>query len=509
MYQTIVEAVLDHAKCRPAKNALIMKKETVDYKGLGNLVRKCAIILREKYHIQAGDKVMITALSRPEFLVIFLGVQYLHGVTIPLDKSWHKDTLLKMAAFIRPELIISNKTLGETDIKVAGIKDLYREIMEIREEPPEEYQLPEENQVAEILFTTGTTGTPKGAMLTYGNILSITRNNIEGVGFREDDIVLDALPLCHSLGLREARMVLFSGGTLVLQNGFSFLKELCHNMEANQCTGFVGIPAVMERLCRSLPDFEKVFGRLRYMEIGAGSLSIDMKKRLPVLLPNADIFNVWGSSETGGVIYLDVRRRQDKIAALGKAVTAAKIGIIGQDGRQILDRDINHAGRMAVCGQMTMAGYYDMPEAGRETLADGWLITKDLVYMDDEDFIYMIGRADDIINVGGEKVSPAEVENAASEFELVREAACIGVEDPEKIMGQVPVLYVAAEGKDPFPEDQLMKFLSRKLEIFKLPKQILYIREIPRNRMGKINRNELRRIWESGKEKCVLDEYCL
>ena len=506
MYQTIVEAVLDHAKYHPAKNALIIKKETVDYGGLGNLVRKCAKVLREKYHIHAGDKVMITALSRPEFLVIFLGVQYLHGVTIPLDKSWHKDTLLKMAAFIRPEMIISNKTLGETDVRQAGIKDLYREIMEIREESleeyqmQEEYQLPEENQVAEILFTTGTTGTPKGAMLTYGNILSITKNNIEGVGFREDDIVLDALPLCHSLGLREARMVLFSGGTLVLQNGFSFLKELCHNMEAYQCTGFVGIPAVMERLCRSLPDFEKFFGQLRYMEIGAGSLSYDMKKSLPALLPNTEIFNVWGSSETGGVIYLDVRRRQDKIAALGKAVTAAKIGIIGQDGRRILARGINHAGRMAVCGQMTMAGYYNMPEAGRETLADGWLFTNDLVYMDDEDFIYMIGRADDIINVGGEKVSPAEVENAASEYAFVRDAACIGVEDPERIMGQVPVLYVAAEGKGPFPEDRLMKYLSRKLEIFKLPKQILYIREIPRNRMGKIDRNELRRIWEGGKD---------
>ena len=498
MYQTIVEAILDHAKYRGARKALIMKKEMADYAGLAKLMRKSAKVLRSKYHIHTGDKVMITALSKPEFFAAFLGVQYLHGVTIPIDRSWHMDTLMKMAAFVRPELIISNRAIGEMDVQWTGLNELYREIVEADEESFEGYLIPEEEQVAEMLFTTGTTGPPKGVMLTYGNILSITRNNIEGVGFREDDVVLDALPLCHSLGLREARMVLFSGGTLVLQNGFSFLKELCHNIVVHQCTGFVCIPAVMEKLVRSLPDFEKIFSRLRYMEVGAGSLSYDLKKRLPVMLPDTDIFNVWGSSETGGVIYLDVRRRQDKIAALGKAVTAARIRIIGQDGRQIRACDINHAGRMSIYGKMNMAGYYLLPEASREALADGWLYTNDLVYMDEEDFIYMIGRADDIINVGGEKVSPFEVESAATEFASVRDAACIGVEDPGGIMGQVPVLYVETDGEEPFPEEQLMRFLSGRLENFKLPKKIMYIREIPRNRMKKIDRNEIRKLWKAG-----------
>ena len=504
MFQTIVEAVLDHAANRGTKKALIMKKEAITYAGLGKLVRKSAQILSSEYHVRAGDKVMIAGLSKPDYIVIFLGIQYLHAVTVPLDKVWHEDTLRNMAALIRPVLIISNKAVRQTDVRQVTLKDLYREIAGagITDDSDgvdggfAEYRLPDMDSVAEMLFTTGTTGAPKGVMLTCGNILSITKNNIEGVGFREDDIVLDALPLCHSLGLREARMALYAGGTLVIQNGFNFRKELCAALRENQCTGFVCIPAAMEALTRTLPDFADVFGRLRYIEIGAGSLSYGMKKRLPAMLPDTDIFNTWGSSETGGVIFLDVRRRPDKSASLGKPVSSARIGIIGRDGRQISARDIDHAGRLAIRGEMTMAGYYEMPELNRETLVDGWLCTNDLAYTDDEGFVYMAGRADDIINVGGEKVSPVEVENAATEYGPVRDAACIGVDDPEGIMGQVPVLYVVTDDADSFSGDRLMRFLAQRLEIYKLPKQILRVGEIPRNRMEKLDRKAVRKLWE-------------
>ena len=492
MYNTLVEAILSHATTIGNKPAVIMKKTVLTYRDLAEQVRKTASILKERYNISDGDRVMISGLSKPEYIVMFLGVQYLHAITVPIDKVWLEDTVLKLYDFIHPRIIISDMAIHRDDVRIVSLRGLYADVLNSNS-IEQEYVLPEMSNVAEMLFTTGTTGTPKGVMLTYRNILSITNNNIEGVGIHFDDIVLDALPLCHSLGLREARMTLFIGATLIIQNGFSFQKELRNNIEEHGCTGFVCVPATMEQLSRSVNGFSELFSHFRYMEIGAGSLSYDLKKRLPQLLPNTEIYNTWGSSETGGVIFLDVKRRQDKITSLGKPISSASIKVIDNNGVEIHATNIDNAGRLAVYGEMNMVGYFNMPDINEKTLVDDWLLTNDLVYTDEEGFVYMLGRADDIINVGGEKVSPIEIENVATEFEKVRDAACIGVHDD--IMGQVPVLYVQAD--DPFDEKDLNYFLTGALESFKLPKSIIRVTEIPRNRMKKLDRKAVRKLWEN------------
>ncbi len=491
MDQTLVEAVIDHARHIPNKYAVILKKNKVTYFELEKLMKNAASILNEEYGIGEGDKVMITGLSKPEYIIVFLGIQYLHAVTLPIDKIWHEETILKLYDFVTPKIIITDTAIKRKNVKAVSLKELYKEIVEIDDREPE-YTLPDLGNVAEMLFTTGTTGSPKGAMLTYGNVLSITNNNINAVGIKADDVILNALPLCHSLGLREARAALYSGATLVLQNGFSFPRELRNNIEEFGCTGFVCVPATMEQLTRIVSGFEELFGHFRFMEIGAGSLSYDLKKRLPKMLPHTEIYNAWGSSETGGAIFLDVKGRQDKITALGKPISGVLVKAVGPDGSEIRATSIDNAGRLAVKGDMTMVGYYNMPELNQVTIVDGWLYTNDLVYMDDEGFVYMLGRADDIINVGGEKVSPIEIENAATEFDKVYDAACIGVHDD--IMGQVPVLFVSVV--EPYKESELTHFLAGRLESFKIPQKIIRIEEIPRNRMKKLDRKAVRKLWD-------------
>ncbi len=501
MFNTLVEAIISNAEHIGDKTAIIMRKTKLTYGELAYQAQKAAAILQKKYHVSSGDKIMISGQSKPEYIVIFLGIQYLHAITVPLDKVWLEETVLKLYDFIKPELIITDMSIHREDVELVSFRTLYDEVLNTENTYDVQYTLPDPDAVAEMLFTTGTTGTPKGAMLSYGNICTITQNNIEGVGCKREDVVLDALPLCHSLGLREARMALYVGATLVIQNGFSFPRELRNNIEGFQCTGFVCVPAIMENLTRSVEGFAELFGHFRYMEIGAGSLSYDLRKRLPQMLPNTEIYNTWGSSETGGVIFLDVKRRQDKITALGKPVSTAKIKVIGANGQEIHATNIDNAGRLAVYGNMTMAGYYQMPEVNKETLVDGWLYTNDLVYTDDEGFVYMLGRADDIINVGGEKVSPIEVENIATEYAQVRDAACIGVDDC--ILGQVPVLFVVAD--EPYIEKDLLAFLSNKMESYKRPTQIIRVSEIPRNRMKKLDRKAVRKMWETRLSNNVSD----
>ena len=140
-----------------------------------------------------------------------------------------------------------------------------------------------------------------------------------------------------------------------------------------------------------------------------------------------------------------------------------------------------------------MAGYYNMPQATADTLVDGWLYTNDIVFLDEDGYVYMLGRADDIINVGGEKVSPIEVENIAQEFEEIRECACIGVKDAT--LGQVPVLYVVPEYEE-FHSDLLIRFLAERMEKYKLPQKFFKLPELPRNRMQKLDRKALYQMWQ-------------
>lgn len=494
MEQTIVQAVLSHGEKTPEKLAVAFKNLSTTYGELCSQLKQTAELLHYKYGVQPGDMVMLSAVSKPEYVVTLLGIQYLGAVSVPVDKAAKDTNILDVYNFIQPRLLITDANVDVPD-KIS-LKSLFYEAVEMKSNRPLEYVVPRAQSVAEILFTTGTTGKPKGAMLTYKNIVASTANTRDGVGMLPSDVVLIPLPLNHSVGMRVLRTALYLGASIVIQNGFTFAKELEKNIEKFDCTGLVSVPASIEVVYRQMQDkFSEVLRKLRYIEFGAGSLSYDMKKRLTKLLPETTIINTWGSTETGGAIFLNVSAHPEKLTSLGKPVPNVKLKIVDAQGNTIQAHDIDTAGRMALQGPMQMAGYYKSPEQTAQTIVDGWLYTNDMVYTDEDGYVYMLGRADDIINVGGEKVSPIEVENIAQENEHVRECACIGVEDPEGILGKVPVLYVVPEDGG-YREKELARFLAEKMEKYKLPQRYLLLDALPRNRMKKLDRKALYRMWK-------------
>ena len=507
MYKTIVEAVLAHGadSILSDKLAVGFTNLRITYSQLCLQVKQPARILQTDYNIQRGDMVMLTAMSKPEYVVLLLGIQYLGAISVPLDKKSKAQNIIDVYQFIQPELILTDSKI-DVQGKVS-LKDTYQTIVDACDTTPDidiPYVLPENTDVAEMLFTTGTTGTPKGAMLSYGNLYASTHNTWHGVNMESSDVVLIPLPLNHSVGMRVLRTALYIGATVVIQNGFTFAKELEKNIQDFQCTALVSVPASIDLVMRQMQDqFATILGGLRYMEFGAGSLSYDMKKKLVALLPNTEIYNTWGSTETGGAIFLNVTKRPDKSTSLGKPAEGIELKVVDENGASITARDINTAGRMVLRGDMQMMGYYNLPEENAKTLVDGWLYTNDMVYTDEEGFVYMLGRADSIINVGGEKVSPIEVENIAQEFPQIRECACIGVKDPDETLGFVPVLYVVPETAE-FNADELTKFLSGRMEAYKMPHRYIVIESLPRNRMQKLDYKALRQMWnETGDEELM------
>ena len=424
MYQTIVQAVLSHGEETPDKMAIGFQKTQVTYGQLCSQVKAMAVRLALEYGVQKGDFVMLQGVSKPDYVVAYLAIQYLGAVSIPTDKAAKEENILDVYRYTQPRVMLTDLPITADDVNMVSLEKLYEDVaVETQEKGVEEtvppYTVPEASAAAEILFTTGTTGKPKGTMLSIGNIYASMHNTWHGVGMITEDCVLIPLPLNHSLGMRVLRTALYIGASVVIQNGFTFAKEIDNNITEFSCTGMVSVPASMELMYRQMRrHFQRIMGQLRYIEVGAGSLGYAMKKKLIEEIPNTRVVNTWGSTETGGAIFLCIPEHPDKLTSLGHPIDTVELKVIDTEGNDITEkaRDIDSAGRMVLRGDMQMMGYYKMPEATAEALVDGWLYTNDIIYTDEDGYVYMLGRADDIINVGGEKVSPLEVENVAQEF---------------------------------------------------------------------------------------------
>lgn len=498
---TLVQRILELARTKPDAVAVAFKKEKLTYARLAEKIRIIGTELKKR-DIQVGDRILFSAVSKPEMVAVYLGIQYAGAIAVFIDKNSTAENAAAVYEDAGASLFLTDKPMKERNGKdwgehcrVASMKQLYAA------PAPEkfaDYVMPGPEDMAELLFTTGTTGKPKGVILTYKAVYHILSNTIQGIGIREDERLLLPLPLNHSFALRVLRATLYQGAMVVLQNGFAFAKEVENNQTAFDCTAMVAVPASMEILRGQMQDqFVPVMSKFRYIEVGAGSLTIAQRKRLTAELPHTTIYNTWGSSESGGALFTNVTEvssHPEQIGAVGKPLPNVEVRVLDEEGNPI-QSDREHPGRMALKGDMQMAGYWNRPELTAETLKDGWLLTSDMVYTDPDGYVYMLGRADDIINVGGEKVSPVEVENIACQYEFVKECACIGVADPNEVLGQVPVLYLAVSTG--FTESGLQSYLAEKMERYKLPQHYVVVEALPRNRMGKIDRKAIRKLWES------------
>lgn len=499
--------LIDLATVCPDKKAVVFKGEYLTYRELCRRIASMAEQLA-KEGVEQGDRVCFSAVSKPEMVAAYMAVQACGAVAVFLDKNGTPENMAAIYEEAGAKLLLTDKPMKEyaEKCRVLSLRELYRQRGEWQQDGGSDLDAglqkkkisPAEEDLAELLFTTGTTGKPKGVMLTYKAVYHILANTIEGIGIREDDILLLPLPLNHSFALRVLRAVLYRGATVVLQNGFTFAKEVENNVVNHGCNAMACVPASYEVMKSQMQDaFAGTLGGMRFIEFSAGSLSIQQRKEITALLPAVQIYNTWGSSESGGAIFCDVCeavKSEERAGTLGKPLAGkVQIMITDSDGKE-MESNESHPGRMALRGDMQMAGYWNNEELTAQTLRDGWLLTGDMAYLDADGYVFMLGRADDIINVGGEKVSPLEVENIAGQCEGVRECASIGVEDPDGIYGQIPVLFVAADSR--YSEEELRKFIASRAERYKIPQRYVLVESIPRNRMQKVDRNRLKTLWE-------------
>lgn len=487
METLMLEAILNHAQTIPEKPAVHTPAGSITYGELCMRIQKIAAFLSLRNAVP-GDRIMIQAGASLAYVAGYLAIHYIGAAAIPVDKNATKDTVLLMKNELSVKFFLAeSEDFLNMDFAISS-KEAYCFDSVHCAEP---YCPISRDDISDILFTTGTTGKSKGVVLSHRAVSGSISNVLCGTGISQDDVLLIPVPLNHSFGLRELRTILYIGGTAVLQNGFAFAKMLQNNIQLFSCTCMTCVPAAIRVLYQqSKGQLAEVLGQLRYIEFCTAPLDLEMKNILLEQLPHMTLLNSYGSTESAGAVYLNFSKNQDKLLSIGKPVAGVQVKIIDDNNQTIFSSSAECSGRLAIYGAMNMSGYWEAPELTKEVLADGWMYTNDIAYQDNDGYIFLLGRANDVINVGGKKVSPVELENSAILFPGVCECCCISAEDPRKILGNVPVLFIVSETR--IDKAALKTFLSEKLEPYKLPADIIQIDEIPKNYMGKTDRNKLK-----------------
>ncbi len=369
----------------------------------------------------------------------------------------------------------------------------YHELM--RSFPPQRLLLSSiDTDLASLIYTSGSTGVPKGVMLTHLNMVTAAESIIRYLENTSDDIIIDILPLSFDYGLYQVLMGFKFGGTVVLEKSFLFPYRTIDLMVRERVTGFPIVPATAAVLF-SLKNLDKLdFSSLRYITNTGQALPPVYIDKLRNLFPAAKIYSMYGLTECKRVSYLPPEQIERRPLSVGKAIPNTEVFIVDEEGRKV-DRP-GVAGELVVRGSHVMKGYWNLPEETDKVLKPGpWpgekvLYTGDLFMMDEEGYLYFVARKDDLIKVGGGRVSPREIENTLLEMDGIAEAAVVGVD--HKILGQAVKAFVVLKKDAAATAEDILKHCASRLENFMVPKSIEIRQSLPKSAHGKIDKKELR-----------------
>ena len=480
--KTIEEQIFEHVQSTPDKIALISGEIEVSYGQFWNYCLKAAASIKENYNLQKGDRVILSAAGNIEFAYVYFGVHIAGGICVPIDPDTNQTRFDYIVKSTTPICVIG--TLHNVKMDTISFEDL------INCNDKAEFVSPNKDQIADILFTTGTTGAPKGVALSYLNHAAAARNINEFIGNTSDDVELLALPVSHSFGLGRLRCSLSIGATVVMLGSFANVKKFFGEIKRCNVTIFGMVPASWGFIKKMSGKYiGKFANQLKFIEIGSSFMPIEDKQLLTELLPNTRICMHYGSTEASRSAFMEFHSYKDNLLTAGHASPHTDIKLFSTDGKVL---PLGEEGEVCVKGEHVTCSYWnETPERFASDFFDGYFRTGDCATMDSEGNIYLKSRIKEMINVGGKKVSPMEVEDILNKIPGIKESACIGIPDPGIVLGEVVKAFIVAD--DSLTDNEIMEQLKSQLEVYKLPIEIERIAEIPKTSSGKIQRLKLKK----------------
>lgn len=484
---TILHYIQKYAQTQPDTMAVCELRKSVTYKEYWSSIRKTAGVLMGM-GIRKGDHVMLRCTQNIDYLIVFSALQYMQALVIPVEKSTSAERVLEIGERVDSECLISDKEAdGISSIK---IKDI---IARAKDADEADLELPGENDRSMLLFTTGTTGSSKGVVMLHRGEVGIAGNVIEGTSMKKGNVEIIPMPLNHSFGIRRYQSDMVNGGTVCLMDGMVFIGILWKLVEKYGATSMAISPASLGMIFHLSDErIADYADQLDYIQIGSAPLAEADKEKLLRLLPDTRLYNFYGSSEAGCACILEFSGNGNKTGCIGRPTVNSIVRFTDDAGNVVENGSPEAPALLSWGGSIVMEGYYNDPDLTAETLVGGYVRTKDLAYLDEDGDCILVGRADDVINYGGSKISPAEIENLALGYEYIDDVAFTSISDP--ITGELPVILVIQ--KDGYDEAEFERFLTDRLESYKLPRKYIYVDNIPKTFKGSVLRKEVRKLAE-------------
>jgi len=469
------------------KKFLLGRKEELTYSELQQESLKLAWYIKETYGQE--NNIILACPNSSYFLIVYLAILKSGNVCVPLNPSIEENNLEYIIDTCSSEIAFISSSLK--GLGWEQVEHVYREIPDTTKENKAHYQnhLQEdtfdEERLAEIIFTSGSTGEPKGAMISHGNIIANTDSIIEYLRLSGDDIILIILPFYYCYGLSLLHTHLKVGGCAVLNNNFMFLGTVINDLIKYECTGFAGVPSHYQILLRKSKSFKNTsFPNLRYVTQAGGKLHNVFIKEFTESLPDIDFFVMYGQTEaTARLSYLPPQKLQDKMGSMGKAIPGVELQIIDDSGKIIQDSDV--VGELVAKGANVMKGYLGDEEDTNRVLQNGWLHTGDLAIKDSDGYFYHTARKKEIIKVGGNRISPKEIEEVIVSLPGVVDCTITGI--PDDTLGEaLKANIVVSNINDPSLDESFIKrFCTERLRSDKVPQVIQFSSKIELAQTGK------------------------
>ena len=489
-FNTILDAVASYSEKTPEKICLIDSdnKNEITYKDFWFAALSFSEEL-QRNGLQKGDRVVVRVGKIIETSIAQFGINIAGGVYCPVEKQIKELKILEMMDYFDSNFVISTEHLDFNGVwyNLSGLSDYSKESYN-----KIKMELPNENDLCTIIFTTGTTGKAKGVMLNYKALAVFSDIRMNVLGITEKDTMLWTTPLDRVGGMRASFIAFITGATAVYCDGIIFLNDFYKAIEKYNVTALYLNSFTAVIILKNAPEkLTKYSEQIRVTSFGGGFMPEKYKNLAMQYLPKTRLVIFYGSAEVSTISSFEYNNNIGKVNCVGKPHPGTKVYFLNDSLTNIINTSKDAFGIVACESLCSMQGYWKDDELTEHTIKNGRILMTDVGYSDNDGYIYLIGRRDDVIVSGGYKIAPYEIEDIALQIPFISECICIS--SPNDTLGAIPKLFVMMHSGSEFSSKDIYDYLSERLETYKLPRIIREIESFPRiGSSQKIDRKALR-----------------
>ena len=479
--------------------------------------------------LQQGERIAFLSYNCHRLLEAYYGVPLAKGVLLPLNIRlaapeisfilqdadarilFLEAEFLPLVDKIRNQLpgierIVLLERDGETPPWMAP--ESYDELLEISQPLPFDFVDLNENSLCELFYTSGTSGDPKGVMLSHRTVYLHGVNVLGSLGISDRSVVLHTIPLFHANGWGNAHTITAAGGVHVMLRKFE-PPEVCRLVEAERVTFLSIVPTMATMLVNDPASMQHSFRSLEWVMLGGAAASVELVREVERTI-GCKCYCGYGLTETSPVLTVAFLKPsmlacspEEQLryqATTGRAVIGAELRVVDEEGCDV-PRDGKTTGEIVARGDGIMEGYWRRPQETRAAFRDGWFLTGDMAVWDQEGYLLIVDRKKEIIISGGENISSLEIEKSLAEQPGIYECAVIAV--PDEVWGEVPKAFVVLKENCHVSEEEMIAFLKDRLARYKIPRSFEFVPSLPKGGTGKIQKKVLRKQYWAGRDKQV------